>query len=129
VSVAGFALAGADPFRTMAACLVALATVGIVAIQGVASLAIGTHFRRDPERHWLRTVAAPAVGATGLLGALALTIGHWTLLTGSDSVASWALLGSLPAAAVAGAARATMTRDDALVLGGPAVTEPVVPTR
>jgi hypothetical protein len=69
------------------------------------------------------------VGATGLLGALALTVGHWTLLTGSDSVASLALLGSLPAAAVAGAARATMTRDDALVLGGPAVTEPVVPTR
>lgn len=80
-----FAASGADPLLQLATMMAGLGTVGIVLLQGFTSIAVIRFFRRRADRRWWATVIAPAIGAVGLLGACALAVTHYRILTQSDS--------------------------------------------
>ncbi|MEW1638815.1 APC family permease [Streptomyces sp. NPDC093801] len=80
-----FALAGAHPYTTLATTMLALGTVGIVALQAAVAVAVLVFFRRHPDAHWWRTRLAPALALAGLAGALWLLLDNFALVTGTDS--------------------------------------------
>lgn len=97
-----FAVAGLDPYLNLATSMAGLGTIGIIVLQAAAAAAVIGFFRRHPDRHWWRTLLAPAIGLAGLVYAGVLVVGHFSLLTGTTS----AIVNDLPwlvlAAAVLG---------------------------
>jgi amino acid transporter len=96
LSIAGFALSGADPYRTVFPCLIGLATLGVILLQALAAVAIIAYFRRRKDSDPLRTLVAPAIGAAGLTLAVVLVATNFNLLTALD--APW--IAALPLAYV-----------------------------
>ena len=90
VVVTAFAVAGLDPYLSLAASMVGLSTLGIVLLQAAAAVAIIAFFRRRDEGDVWRTVVAPLIGAAGLLLAAALLVVNYSILTGTRS---WAVNG------------------------------------
>ncbi|MDK9495468.1 APC family permease [Streptomyces katrae] len=80
-----FALAGAHPYTNLATTMLALGTVGIVALQAAVAVAVLVFFRGHPEAHWWRTRLAPVLALAGLVGALWLLLDNFALVTGSTS--------------------------------------------
>ena len=80
-----FALTGADPYKTFAASLIAVGTLGIVALQAFASLSVIVFFWKRKDRHWWAGFLAPLIGFFGLMGAFILAAIHYNTLTGSDN--------------------------------------------
>ncbi|MHC5908267.1 APC family permease [Streptomyces sp. S6] len=82
VAVAGFALAGLDPYTGMTTTMLGLGTLGIVALQAVAALSVLGAGRRlmDVSRPRL---AASALAFLGLAAAFWLGVDNFGLLTGS----------------------------------------------
>ena len=80
-----FATFNADPYKVFAASLIAVGTLGIVALQAFASLSVVVFFwnRRD-RKIWQGTIA-PLIGFIGLTAAFILAALHYNTLTGSDS--------------------------------------------
>ena len=85
VSALGFAISGADPYTVYAASLVAVGTLGIVALQAMASLSVVAFFWKRPDRKLWQGVIAPAIGFVGLVIAFFLAAMHYNTLTGSTN--------------------------------------------
>jgi len=85
VSALGFALSGADPYTVYAASLVAVGTLGIVALQAMASLSVVAFFWKRPDKKLWQGVIAPAIGFVGLVIAFFLAAMHYNTLTGSTN--------------------------------------------
>jgi len=80
-----FQLGGADPYKVFAASLIAVGTLGIVALQALASLSVIVFFRKRRDRRIWEGVIAPLVGFVGLLSAFCLAALHYNTLTGSKN--------------------------------------------
>lgn len=85
VCVLIFAVAGADPYRTVFPCLIGLATLGVILLQAFAAVAIIGYFRRRKGANPWTTLVAPGVGAVGLALAVALVAANFKLLTQLDN--------------------------------------------
>ena len=88
--VAVFALAGLDPVTQVFAWMAGTATLGVLALMALTCLAVLVYFHRSKvdTRLW-QTVAAPALGLTGLIVFLWLTISNFpTLIGGSAGLAT-----------------------------------------
>jgi len=105
-----FAIAGLDPYLNLATSALGVGTLGIIALQAAAALAVVWFFRGHPERHWWRTMLAPGLGFIGLTAAAFLVVRNFAVMTGTDNPVVTALPWLLVAAAVAGFAYAIWMR-------------------
>ena len=80
-----FAATGADPYKVFAASLIAVGTLGIVALQAFASLSVSVFFWKRRDRKIWEGLVAPLIGFVGLMGAFILAAIHYNTLTGSDN--------------------------------------------
>jgi len=87
-----FAIARLDPYRTLAASMVGLSTLGVLLLQAMAGVSVVVYFVRHPEMGTARTVVIPTVGATGLAAGFVLAAVHFSTLVGTDN----RLVGNLP---------------------------------
>ncbi|MFD9123254.1 hypothetical protein [Kitasatospora sp. NPDC059571] len=132
--VAVFALAGLDPYLNLATSMVGLATLGILALQTFAAVAIPVYFHRHPGTGWWRTRIAPALGAAGLLTATTLSAANYRTLVGTSNPAVVALPALLGAAVLGGVAYSLWLRRHrptvyaALARSGTPTPAPCLPT-
>jgi predicted membrane protein len=105
-----FALAGRDPYLNLATSMSGLGTVGIIVLQAGAAASVIGFFARRPDRHWWRTVLAPAMGFVGLAVATVLVLQKFDVLTGTESPIVNSLPWLLVIASVAGIAYAYWLR-------------------
>lgn len=80
-----FALARLDPYLNLAASMIALGTLGIVAMQAAAAVSVPLYFHRNGGGQWFRTTLAPLLGAFALATAVVLTATHYSTLTSTSS--------------------------------------------
>jgi hypothetical protein len=101
--VGAFALAGADPFLQLYTWLLALGTVGYLAIIGAASLAVISFFLKSQTGEGvLQRIVAPATATVGCAAAMYLALSNYDILTaGSGGVVDW-LWVLIPTAACVG---------------------------
>ncbi len=85
IVAAGFALAGADPYKAAIPIMIGLATLGIIVLQALAAVAIVAYFRARKAGDPWRTLIAPTIGAAGLILAAVLVARNFGLLTTSGS--------------------------------------------
>ena len=85
VATVVFAISGADPYKVFAASLIAVGTLGIVALQSFASLSVVVFFWKRKDRQIWQGVIAPFIGFIGLAVAFALAAIHYNTLTGSNN--------------------------------------------
>ncbi|MFG2940322.1 APC family permease [Streptomyces sp. NPDC048282] len=90
--VLGCVAAGVSPLVGLGTVAVGLGTVGIIALQCLASLAVVGYFRRRGERASWATTAAPLLACVGLCAATVLAVDKFELLSGSTST----VVNSLP---------------------------------
>src|SRR5262249_7787812 len=76
-----------DPYTQVAQGTLSMSTLGIVALQLIASLAIITFFRRHGFRSYWKTLIGPVVGALGLAVGVAAELVNFRVLVQSD--AAW----------------------------------------
>lgn len=115
VVVSIFAFSGADPVLTLFSWLTNLATLCVIALMALVSLAVVVHFRRMPERAEtvVRVLVLPVVAGLALLTILVLAIANFSVLTGADVALAWGLVALLPLAGILGAVLATrLSRSD-----------------
>ncbi|MFF8774859.1 APC family permease [Kitasatospora sp. NPDC015120] len=78
--VAGFLLAGMDPYAHLYTLLALLGTMAILIVQTLCSFAVVGWFhvqgRHPRTRHWFRTLVAPLAGGVGMAGVVALLVLH-----------------------------------------------------
>jgi amino acid transporter len=110
VVIAAFAIAGANPYLTVATSMLGFGTIGIVALQATACFAVIGFFRHRHERHWWRTLLAPLLGGIGLVAATVLIAANYATLTGSTSSVVNSLPWLLVLAGIAGAGYALWLR-------------------
>jgi amino acid transporter len=103
--VGGFMVFDADPLLNLFAWLVGLGTLGVLALQATASIAVIAFFRRTGKdtRPW-QTLIAPALGFAGLVTAIYLVLRNFDVLTGATSGAVPLLPWLIPLAALLGVA-------------------------
>lgn len=98
-----FTLVGLDPLVGVFGSMAGVATVGMVLLMLLTSLAVAAFFLREPQarrgRVWT-TVVAPIAAVAGLVASLWLVVSNFTLVTGG-SVGVSVLLGLIPVAALA----------------------------
>lgn len=99
-------LAGLDPITALTASMTGFGTLGILALQMLAAVAVVVHFRRSRDRRIWKTLAAPGAGALGLAVIVLLAILNFGTLAGSDSPVVGMLPWLLAVAAAAGLATA-----------------------
>jgi amino acid transporter len=98
---AGYALAGLDPLADLTASMTGIGTLGVIALQALAGVAVVAFFRRRRDPRWWRTAVAPGLGGLGLITVTTLAVLNFPTLAGSDAPAiAW--LPWLLAVAVAG---------------------------
>jgi amino acid transporter len=102
VLVGAFAVAGLDPYLSLATSMLGLGALGIIALQAAAAVSVVAFFRNRPDRHWWRTGLAPLLGFAGLLTASILVVRNFAVMTGTTAVAVTALPWLLLLAAVVG---------------------------
>src|SRR4051794_19608175 len=111
VVVAVFALAQADPVLQLFTWMSGLATVSILVLMVLTSLAVIVFFARTGvDRRVWHTKIAPILGTVGLLGVIALVLANFTTLISGSAVLATVLLVIIALAFVAGAALAVTTR-------------------
>lgn len=108
--VTAFAVAGLDPYTSLATSTLGLGTLGIVALQAAAAVSVVGFFRRRSDGHWWRTALAPLLGAAGLIASTVLLVDNFKLLTGTSNAVVNALPWLLAAAAAGGVAYALWLR-------------------
>jgi amino acid transporter len=111
VLVAVFVLVGADPYLGVYTSLGGLFTVGIVAMQGAVAVTVVVFFRRRKDKRLWKTLAAPAIGAVGLLTATGLIIANYSVLTGTEDTIPNLLPWLIPLAFVVGFVVYRLRRD------------------
>lgn len=114
VIVIGFAVSGADPMLALFSWFSGLSALGVVLLMTGTSLAVIGFFRRHrsaPASLWARLIA-PALAAVLLATILAVLVGNFDALLGSDpsSPVRWVLPGVVLLAAVGGAGWALWMR-------------------
>lgn len=114
--VGTFALAGADPVLQLFTWMSGLATVAILLLMLLTSVAIIAFFRRTgvDRRRW-HTVIAPTLGTAGLLVVTALVIDNFTTLVGGSTIVATTLLAIVAATFSLGVAIAQRRRAAASV--------------
>jgi len=110
VVVGAFAVAGLDPYTSLATSTLGLGTLGIVVIQAAAAVSVLGFFWHREDRQWWRTVLAPLLGTVGLIAAAVLLVRNFSLLTGTTNPVINALPWLLAIAAVGGFAFALWLR-------------------
>ncbi|MCZ0986364.1 APC family permease [Streptomyces diastatochromogenes] len=108
--VAGFAVAGLDPYADLTTSMLGLGTLGIVALQALAALSVLGLRLRGGGGHWWREVVAPLLGFAGLAASVWLVVGNFDMLTGSPSKVIAALPWLLPLVALGGLVYAARLR-------------------
>lgn len=109
--IGAFALAGLDPYLTLAISTISVATVGIIVLLIGATIAVLAYFARRPgEGHWWRTILAPVLALTGLSVAVVVVLLNFGYLTGTDSAVVNRLPYLIAVVIVAGAGRALWLR-------------------
>ena len=108
--VGGFAIGAGDPFAVMVPSLIGVGTLGIIALQAGASLAVVAFFRGRSDRQLWQCVIAPVIGFLGLVTAFVMAVTHYPTLTGSSDIAVNSVPAALVAVAAAGAAVALVLR-------------------
>ncbi|MEU0502998.1 APC family permease [Nocardia sp. NPDC005998] len=85
--VAGFGIAGKDPYTGTYTLLAILGTMAILVVQAACSFAVLKYFRSNhPEtRHWFRTFLAPLVGGLAMIGVVLLLVFNMGTAAGSES--------------------------------------------
>jgi hypothetical protein len=110
VVIAGFATSGADPFTTLVPALIGVGTLGIIALQAAASLAVVAFFWIRNDRALWQCVIAPMIGFLGLTTAFFMALVNYPKLTGSSD----AVVNSVPlvlvVVAIAGVVMALVLR-------------------
>lgn len=86
--VTAFAFAGEDPYQTIVPTLIGFGTLGIIALQAFASVAILAYFARRKGTDLFRDLVVPAIGAAGLIAASLLVAWNFGLLVTNN--ATWA---------------------------------------
>ena len=112
--VGGFALAGADPVLTLFALLSNLATVCVLLLMICTAASVFVFFHRLRRGYGFgRVVLLPVLAILGLCFVLVLVVPNFHVLTGAGESLSYALLASVPVAALMGwvAARRLESRD------------------
>ena len=103
VVVAGFAIAGLDPYLKLLIWVNTPGVIGLVLLQVMVAVAVPVYFRRiDHNEGVLRTVVAPVLAAIGMTTALYLMIAKIALLTGATGMVNVVLVGMVPLVIVAG---------------------------
>jgi amino acid transporter len=99
VVVAVFAVAGSDPVLQLFTWMSGLATVSILLLMVLTSVAVLAFFARSrvDRRAW-HTRVAPALGTLGLLGVVGLVLANFTTLISGDAVLATVLLAVIAAA-------------------------------
>ena len=85
IAAIAFAITNVDPYKVFAASLIAVGTLGIVALQAFASLSVVAFFWRRKDRKLWNGLIAPFIGFIGLMSAFILAGIHYNRLTGSDN--------------------------------------------
>jgi len=111
VIVAGFALAGADPYRHLLIWVNTPGIFGILLLQVAAAVSVVRFFRRTPntEGPW-RTVVAPVLSAIAMSTALVLAARHIELMTFASTKVNVVLLMTIPVTCVVGVVWARVLR-------------------
>ncbi|MFB7468583.1 amino acid permease [Streptomyces sp. NPDC056224] len=104
------ASSGADPYAVWVPAFIGVGTLGIVALQAGASVAVVAFFWHRSDRDLWRCVIAPAIGAVGLTTAFVLALLNYPTLTDSTDPAVNASPAVLCAAALAGTVVALLMR-------------------
>jgi amino acid transporter len=111
VIVAVFALAGSDPVLQLFTWMSGLATVSILVVMVLTSVAVFAFFARTgADRRVWHTRVAPVLGTLGLLGITGLVLSNFTTLISGDAVLAAVLLVVIVLAFAAGVAVALATR-------------------
>jgi amino acid transporter len=103
-AVLPFAIANSDPYLTLGASMAGLGTLGVIALQAGAALAVIAFFRRRRDSRVWTTLVAPAIGAAGLITGTILVVANYSALTGRTSGITNQLPWILVVAALAGLA-------------------------
>ena len=111
VVVAVFAVAGSDPVLQLFTWMSGLATVSILLLMVLTSVAVLAFFARSrvDRRAW-HTRVAPALGTLGLLGIVGLVLANFTTLISGDAVLATVLLAVIAAAFALGVVVALVRR-------------------
>lgn len=112
VVMTAFVVSGSDPVLTLFSWLTNLATLCVIALMTMTSVAVILFFRKMANRSEgpLRTLVLPAASGLLLAAVLILAIVHFNVLTGSDGALSWAIPAMLPLAMLLGLVRAAALR-------------------
>ncbi len=98
-----FAIAGAAPYEVVFAWMSTFASVGILAVQILVSVAVIAFFRKDSRGVGLwPALIAPALGAAGLFACLVVMIANLSLVSGSESLVVDAMPAIIVAIGIAG---------------------------
>ncbi|MER8187623.1 APC family permease [Kitasatospora sp. NPDC094015] len=100
--VAGFALAGLDPYADLTTSMLGLGTLGIVVLQALAALSVLGLARKGAAAGVWQGVVAPLLGFAGLAATVWLVVGNFDLLTGTHSALVSALPWAVPVIGVLG---------------------------
>ncbi|ORT60071.1 APC family permease [Streptomyces sp. CB03238] len=97
VVVLAFALAGADPYTQLLLWVNTPGSIGLLALQLLAALAIPFYFRRVRHSEGaVRTVVAPVTAAVLLTAAIALVVSKIDLFTGASPTVNTVLVAVVP---------------------------------
>ncbi|MEO5665155.1 MAG: APC family permease [Nocardioides sp.] len=101
--VAGFAVAGADPFAHLLIWVNTPGVLGILLLQVLAAIAVPAYFIRSAhdESAW-RTRVAPLLAAAAMIGALCVTVTHLELITAASDAVNLVLMLSVVAVCACG---------------------------
>lgn len=110
IVISAFALAGADPFTTLVPALIGVGTLGIIALQAAASLAVVAFFRGRADRTTWQCTIAPIIGLVGLVATFAMALANYPKLTGSSNLTVNSAPYALIAVAIAGVLVALILR-------------------
>lgn len=103
VIVTAFLIAGADPYAELYSWFAGVGTLGILALQAIASLAVIGFFRRTRlERNPWKTTIAPLLGFAGLAVVVVLAVVNFDALVGADSGIAVLLPWAVPLVALIG---------------------------
>ncbi|MFE3022983.1 APC family permease [Nocardia tengchongensis] len=85
--IAGFGIAGKDPYTGTYTLLAILGTMAILVVQSLCSFAVLVYFRNNhPEtRHWFKTLVAPLTGGLAMLGVVVLLVVNMGTAAGAES--------------------------------------------
>ncbi|WP_062380561.1 APC family permease [Pseudomonas abietaniphila] len=99
-----FAAMDADPILQLFAWFSNLATLCVILLMAMTSIAICVYFHRHPELKvgLLRGRILPVLSSLALLSVLVLAVAHFDVLTGASQLLSYSLCAVIPAALLGG---------------------------